>query len=343
MTTPIMIGTFNVENLFLRYKFFYPTRRKKGETEEEAKKREEEETKKLQEFREKGGYIENLQRVLQDKKEIKSGQTSNTAKVILAHKPDIIALQEVEDMEALKKFNSQYLKSYYDYRMLIDGNDPRMIDVCILTKRPITYVRTNIHIPDPITKKELFSRDCLEVGIDLKEGGGTALTLFVNHFKSQFDRTAEERERAKEKRGRQAEWVANMLMERYGPDLRGGDFVVLGDFNAHYDAEELQSLLQLHGLENIVQTRPLKIPSQDVVAEADRWTHYLEDEKKTSQLDYILLSPTLAEKSAQEEVTIEKRGLANYVKPYIGERFPKVGPRDSEASDHCAIFTTLDL
>jgi endonuclease/exonuclease/phosphatase family metal-dependent hydrolase len=200
-----------------------------------------------------------LQRVLEDKKEIKSGQTSNTAKVILAHKPDIMALQEVEDMEALKKFNSQYLKSYYEYRMLIDGNDPRMIDVCILTKHPITYVRTNIHVPDPITKKELFSRDCLEVGIGLKEGGDTAFTLFVNHFKSQFDKTAEERQRAKEKRGRQAEWVANMLMKRYGPDLRGGDFVVLGDFNAHYDAEELQYLLQLHGLENIVRTRTLKI------------------------------------------------------------------------------------
>jgi hypothetical protein len=28
-------------------------------------------------------------------------------------------LQEVEDMEALKQFNTRYLQSYYGYRMLI--------------------------------------------------------------------------------------------------------------------------------------------------------------------------------------------------------------------------------
>jgi len=87
----------------------------------------------------------------------------------------------------------------------------------------------------------------------------------------------------------------------------------------------------------------LKIPGQDTVTDADRWTHYLEDDDTISQLDYILLSPSLAEKSSQKPVIIEKRGLANYVKKYIGERFPTVGPRDSEASDHCAVFTTLQI
>lgn len=343
MTTPIKIGTFNLENLFLRYKFFYPTRRKKGETEEEARKREEKEIKKLQDLKEKGGYTQNLERVLEDKKTIKSGQTSNTAKVILAQKPDIMALQEVEDMEALKQFNSRYLKSYYDYRMLIDGNDQRNINVCVLSKYPIAYVRTNIQVPDPVTGQKLFSRDCLEVGIALKEGDDAALTLFVNHFKSQLAMSAEEKQKAKEKRGRQADWVANTLKRRYGPDLRAGDFVVLGDFNADNDAEELQSLLRLNGLQNIVQTRPLKVPGQDAVTDTDRWTHYFEDDDTTSQLDYILLSPTLAERSALEAVIIEKEGLADYVKQYTGRRFPGVGKRDTEASDHCAVFTTLQL
>jgi endonuclease/exonuclease/phosphatase family metal-dependent hydrolase len=218
-----------------------------------------------------------------------------------------------------------------------------MINVCVLSKYPIAYVRTNIQVPDPVTKEKLFSRDCLEVEIALKEGGDTALTLFANHFKSQLARSPEEKQRGKEKRGRQVDWVANMLKQRYGPDLRGGEFAVLGDFNANYDAEELQSLLRLNGLQNIVRTRPLKVPGQDVVTDADRWTHYFEGDNTTSQLDYILLSPTLAEKSAQEGVTIEKRGLADYVKQYTGQRFPGVGPRDSEASDHCAVFTTLQL
>jgi len=201
-----------------------------------------------------------------------------------------------------------------------------------------------MHIPDPVTKKELFSRDCLEVRVGVEDQEEeTFLTLFVNHFKSQLGKTPQEREDAKAKRGRQAEWVAKMLTRRFGPDLRGGDFVVLGDFNANNDAEELQPLLQLLGVENIVKSRPLEIPGQSTVTEADRWTHYFEDDESTSQLDYILLSPSLAEKSAQEGVVIEKRGLADYVKPYKGARFPSVGPRDSEASDHCAVFTTLRL
>jgi hypothetical protein len=47
MTESLTIGTFNVENLFLRYKFFYPTKKRKGETEDQAKKREEKEAQKL--------------------------------------------------------------------------------------------------------------------------------------------------------------------------------------------------------------------------------------------------------------------------------------------------------
>ena len=168
------------------------------------------------------------------------------------------------------------------------------------------------------------------------------LTLFLNHFKSQLAKTQQEKVRGKEKRRRQVEWVANMLTKRYGPDLRGGDFVVLGDFNADHDTEELQSLLGLD-LENVVHTRHLEIPKQSTVSDTDRWTHYFEQENSVSQLDYILLSPTLREKSIQEKVIIEKRGLANYVKPYKGERFPTVGPRDTEASDHCAVFTTLQI
>lgn len=203
--------------------------------------------------------------------------------------------------------------------------------------------RANMDVRDRTTKSWLFSRDCLEVGVTFDEGADTVLTLFVNHFKSQLARNAKEKEDAKGKRLRQAAWVAKMLRRRYGSDLNGGDFVVLGDLNANYDAEELQPLLQLKGLRNIVQTRPLEIPGQDKITKADRWTHYYEGDKTTSQLDYVLLSPTLAKKSKQEKVIIEKRGLANYAKPYVGERFPNVGPKGSEASDHCAVFTTLQI
>jgi endonuclease/exonuclease/phosphatase family metal-dependent hydrolase len=349
MTKSLTIGTFNVENLFMRYKFFYSPKKKKGETEEQAKKRQEEEEKKaFAEFQEKGAYIKNIKKILEVTKDFKSGQTANTAKVILANKPQIMVLQEVEDMDALRAFNSdpQYLDRVYKHCVLIDGNDSRNIDVAVLSKLPITYLKTNIDVKDPVSRRELFSRDCLEVGIGLEEGGNTVLTLFVNHFKSQFAKSAKEEQSAKEKRGRQAEWVANTLKQRYGSDLFGGDFVVIGDFNANYDSTELQPLLNLPGTENIVQSKPLaklKIPGQDQVSDADRWTHYLDGKNTVSQLDYILLSPSLAQKSSQQEVIIEKRGLAAYAKKYTGERFPGVGLRNTEASDHSAVFTTVRI
>jgi hypothetical protein len=176
MAKSITIGTFNVENLFMRYKFFYSATKKKGETEEQAQKRQEKERKKVEGFMEKGGYIENLKKYLDDaKKEISHGQTSNTAKVILAHKPQIMVLQEVEDMDALRAFNSdpRYLAGYYQHKILIDGNDPRKIDVAVLSNLPITYMKTNMDVRDPVTKKELFGRDCLMVDIGLKEDGDT--------------------------------------------------------------------------------------------------------------------------------------------------------------------------
>ncbi|MBI3859322.1 MAG: endonuclease/exonuclease/phosphatase family protein [Thaumarchaeota archaeon] len=342
-TTRITIGTFNAENLFLRYKFFYEITPRKGETQDQAKKRIVKQEAKLQDLRENGGYIENIQATLEDKKEIKAGQTSHTAEVITANKPDVLAMQEIEDMEALRDFNSQYLHSFYDYGMLIDGNDPRKIDVALLSKYPLKYVRTNIFVPDPVTKKRLFSRDCLEVGLSLVEGADTVLTLFVNHFKSQLAKSKAEAKKALEKRGRQASWVASMLQQRYGQDLQTGDFVVLGDFNANFDADELQPLLQLPGLKNVVQTSPLEVPGQSAVSDEDRWTHYFGGDKSTSQLDYILLSPHLAGGSQSEKVVIEKRGLADYVKPYKGPRFKGVGPAGTEASDHCAVFTALNV
>lgn len=61
--------------------------------------------------------------------------------------------------------------NYYEYAILIDGNDPRRIDVGLLNKYKIKSISTNIYEPysnaegtsasSPL-RKYLFSRDCLE-------------------------------------------------------------------------------------------------------------------------------------------------------------------------------------
>src|SRR5262249_50401336 len=61
-------------------------------------------------------------------------QRNNTAQAILDSHPDILAVQEVENLYTLRNFNEQYLDNYFDRMVLIDGNDPRGIDVGVLLR-----------------------------------------------------------------------------------------------------------------------------------------------------------------------------------------------------------------
>src|SRR5687767_13297943 len=103
-------------------------------------------------------------------------------------KADILCLCEVEDRRTLQEFSDGMLGGLYPYNVLIEGNDPRGIDVALLSKFPIGAVRTNIFTKDPFDKLPngtpagLFSRDCLEVEIELP--GAQPITVLCNHFKS---------------------------------------------------------------------------------------------------------------------------------------------------------------
>lgn len=50
-------------------------------------------------------------------------------------KPDIMAVCEVENITTLRLFNAKYLHDYFDRCVLMDGNDPRGIDVGLLLRK----------------------------------------------------------------------------------------------------------------------------------------------------------------------------------------------------------------
>jgi endonuclease/exonuclease/phosphatase family metal-dependent hydrolase len=310
MTMGVKIGTFNAENLFLRYKFLATERGSMGKKVDPS------------EFIKEGGHINMLGFEILD-----DGQRKNTARVILENDPDVICLQEVENLETLKQFNSKYLKRKYPYAMLVDGNDLRQIDVGILSKLEIGGVQT--HQFDKDMKGVIFSRDCLGADIFLDKKGNKRLTLFVNHLKSRLGGVG----KTAEKRERQSTRIAGIIQEHFGNDVENANFIVLGDFNDSPDAECLKPLLGEPWVENVVARLPKN----------EQWTHYWESKHETNQFDYILLSKVLSEKNPDILPQIERRGLADYAKAYKGPRFPGVGPKGTEASDHCPVFMEIDV
>jgi endonuclease/exonuclease/phosphatase family metal-dependent hydrolase len=266
--------------------------------------------------------------------------------------PDILCLQEVESLPALRRFNEDYLRSAYAYALLVESRDARRIHTGVLSKRPLKRIRSHLDIPDR-RGTFLFPRDCLEIEVKADTGPGEALTLFINHFKSGLEKDAAGVKEASLFRERQTMGVVEILRERFpGPAFDSALFAVIGDFNDHPDSDALRPLTRDSGLTDVLGR---------IAKPRDRWTYWLRKKNAVFPYDQVLLSPRLDEISQASRPRIEKRGIGfrRYVKKklqgpkrvYLGEpgrpepemvdfqfdRFPEVTPK-VEASDHCPVF-----
>ena len=200
----LRLATFNAENLFARFRFAARVDPRRAEHE--------------------GFTIDDLAFGIHD-----AGQKHLTAGVIAATGADVVALQEVEGLDALKRFRDRYLggAARYPYVMCIDGNDPRFIDVALLSRYPIVHARSWQHLAGPTGL--VFSRDCLEVHLALPNN--QELHLLVNHLKSQLPSPHDPLSTIR-RRG-QAERVAQIASQR---DLKkefvdpfSGEYLALAD------------------------------------------------------------------------------------------------------------------
>ena len=308
MAKKVRVATFNVENLFARWKF------NKDIDPDKANER--------------GWIVEETHF-----EELGMEDKAITALAVKEIDADIVALQEVEGVDTLKHFRTDFLGGFSAYKHVagIDGNDPRLIDVAVLSKWPITHVRSYQHLRDPEVKgKELFSRDCLEVDIDLD---GETITLFVNHLKSMINT----REETRGKRERQATGVKQIIEDRFGPTPGDANFIVLGDFNDYLETDEqgesgIKALVEWDQVENVIAR----------LDPDDQWTHYWAKGKDYKQLDYILLSKSLAEANSGKP-DIMRKGTPKRATRYAGERFEGVGDDKPKASDHCPVVMEIEV
>lgn len=240
----------------------------------------------------------------------------STADVVKALSADVLCAIEVEDRGTLAAFNSQLLGTKkFRYSMVIDGNDPRGIDVGVLSKFEIVRIVT--HIFDRHASGYVFSRDCLEIELRLPDG--RPLFFLCNHFKSQgYGDTAS----SNAKRLRQARRVVEILGKF---DLAKDLVVVAGDLNDKPGSAPLAPLL---AVPNLFDVLALQFPDA-----ADRWTYQYGSQ--LNQLDYLLVSKPL--KTGFKTAAVERRGIHGIEKLAGVKPFASVTSASTAASDHGAV------
>jgi endonuclease/exonuclease/phosphatase family metal-dependent hydrolase len=253
---------------------------------------------------------------------------ANTARVLAEVNADILVLVEVEDRIALQRFHDAFLvpeleklgHEPYGYNMVIDGSDPRGIDVGILSRKPVVWMRT--HITDAVDGKRIFSRDCPEYYVSLGTEAGEIVVL-PNHFAS----------KGSDKTGTRRKVQAQRVREIYDAIRAAGHdrVIVAGDLNDFPASGNLDALLKDTDLTDAMAT------DRYHGAFPGTYQHATAKEK----IDYLLLSPELAAKVTA--VDVNRRG---FYAPEKWESFENINAETKnrfQASDHHCVWAELDL
>jgi endonuclease/exonuclease/phosphatase family metal-dependent hydrolase len=261
-----------------------------------------------------------------------------TARVVTDIAADVLCLVEAEDRPALVQFNTELLDGLYPHGMLIDGNDPRGINVGLYAGAgfEILWMRSHVDDPDPGRPgRALFSRDCPVYRLSVP--GGNEIFVLPNHLKSQSFSSGN----PDPLRTRQAQRVREIY-----DDLRAEGAVniaIVGDFNKGPDRNDPAHHPTLEAL--LDPGTPLvsvyDLPGFDVGARPGTFQSC----SLGNRLDYILLSPELAATAGAGGVF--RRGLwgnpKNKNKPADWQIYDEITGSRHAASDHAAVFVDLDI
>ena len=270
-----------------------------------------------------------------------------TAQAIAATRADIIVLQEIDNIEALRAFEYGYLFKMigegYRNKYTTTGNDSRGIDVAMMMRaetadgEPIEFVRMTSHahhtfaelgLYDPlladvgITPDErIFRRDCLEIDVLI---AGRPLTIYGLHFKSMGSPRNGQDGRVSTMPLRLAEAAAvrRIIEDRFGKDgAAGQNWVICGDLNDYAERVLIEGdqwsgyrFEPVNEVQSAIHALTAGGFCENVVARRpllDRWTLYHTRgprERHLCQLDYVLLSPALARGNAAALPDIIRNG-----------------------------------
>ncbi len=317
----LRVATFNVENLMARFDF--------------------------------SGFRNELWRdravalfEIQNEQEYRELERQLSALAIARTRADILCLQEVDTIEALKAFEYGYLFKMvgqgYRHKFMTPGNDSRGIDLAVMMREetahgePIEFVRMTshahltyadlgLHKPELAAlgnepHERVFRRDCLEIDVTV---AGRPLTIYTVHFKSMGSprNGMNGRDATMPVRIAEARAVRRIVEERFGRDRTARKrWMICGDLNDYAER------VLVEGEDDALRFRPVAEETssvleltgdgfcENVVARRDaldRWTLYHTRgprERHLCQLDYILLSPALAARNPMAMPDIVRNG-----------------------------------
>ncbi len=236
----------------------------------------------------------------------------NIARVIADIKPDIIALQEIESLQALKDLKAQIQREghYFPYYAIATAKKTT-VKVALLSKHPLKTQELRV------TASYQY-RNILEAKVQL---GNEKLYIFVNHWKA--------------KSGPESMRIASAkaLKQRLN-SLGDVNYILLGDFNSDYIENEtfikkrkLNDTNGITGINHILKTTAHNkaVTYGDLkectdcaynlwyeLPQEQRWSHKYRSQGEA--LDSIVIAPKLADGKGLEYV---KGSFQKFDAPYL--------------------------
>lgn len=264
--------------------------------------------------------------------DLRGAAVANTGRIVKLVGADVLAVVEVEDRTAMRRFSEQVLaideptygKIEYTFCRLMDGNDDRGIDVGLFSRMPIVSMNSNVDLGLPAER--IFRRDCAEY--EVRTPGGKSLWLLINHFKSKGSGTLAETNARREK---ECAAVAGICSSRHA----NHDYVVVaGDLNDS-PGPWLQPLLDL-GFRDAMQ-HPTYLAKKDPTFKK-KPKRLGTISSGADKFDYLLLSPALW--NAVTDVGVERQGIWA---PRTFPHLPEVTSKLTAASDHASLWADINL
>lgn len=239
--------------------------------------------------------------------------------------PDVIALQEIENLGILERLRTEFLAdSEYEPAILIEGNDSRGIDVAFLSRLPLA-AEPQLHdlvFPAEFADRVEDTRGILQADFEMPDG--SILTGFAVHFPAPYHPTG-------------MRVSAYDTLNRLQANLPGDRHVfAAGDFNTTSSEDGEKNMLDRFA-------RPTWTVSNDLCAGCPG-TSYFPPDQSWSFLDMILWRPCCGA-DATWQIRADSVHIANQMSAQVRNdgtpqrfRFPE----GSGVSDHWPVVMVVE-